>query len=110
MRMTVIIVFICITIINYTFAANGSAHFRHTNPDAPKSDISKVITGKVTDEDGLALPGVTVTLKGTTTVVGTDVNGAFRIEVPNDQAVLVFSFVGYGSKEVAVSGKFSFNR
>ncbi|MDO3628003.1 TonB-dependent receptor [Mucilaginibacter sp. BT774] len=105
MRMTVIIVFICITIINYTFAANGSAHFRHTNPDAPKSDISKVITGKVTDEDGLALPGVTVTLKGTTTVVGTDVNGAFRIEVPNDQAVLVFSFVGYGSKEVAVSGK-----
>jgi TonB-linked SusC/RagA family outer membrane protein len=105
MRMTVIIVFICITIINSTFAANDPAHLRHADPDVIKSVISKVITGKVTDENGSALPGVTVTLKGTTTVVGTDNNGAFRIEVPNDQAVLVFSFVGYASKEVSVSGK-----
>ena len=105
MRMTAIIVFICVTIINYTFAANGPAHLRHANPDELKSDVSKVITGKVTDEDGLALPGATVRLKGTTTVVGTDNTGAFRIEVPDDQAVLVFSFVGYGSKEVSVSGK-----
>jgi TonB-linked SusC/RagA family outer membrane protein len=70
-----------------------------------KTDAAKVITGKVTDESGAALPGVTVTIKGTTTAVGTDINGAFRIVVPDEQAVLVFSSVGYASKEVAVSGK-----
>ncbi|SEP24536.1 TonB-dependent receptor [Mucilaginibacter sp. OK283] len=103
MRMTVVIVFISITIISSAFADNGPVSVPYT--DVIKADVSKVITGKVTDETGLALPGVTVTLKGTTTAVGSDVNGVFRIEVPNDQAVLVFSFVGYVSREVTVSDK-----
>ncbi|MCS3732157.1 SusC/RagA family TonB-linked outer membrane protein [Mucilaginibacter dorajii] len=105
MRMTVIIVFISATIINCAFAANGLTHLQHTNSGVINSEASKVITGKVTDENGTGLPGVTVTLKGTTTAVGTDVSGAFRIEVPNDQSVLVFTFIGYASKEVSVSGK-----
>ena len=109
MRMTAIIVFICVTIINSTFAANGPANPPHSNSGESNSHAGNVITGKVTDDDGLALPGVTVTLKGTSTAVGTDVNGSFRIEVPNDQAVLVFSFVGFTSKEVAVSGKSTLN-
>ncbi len=104
-RRTAIIVFICVTIINSTFGAEGSAHLRHTNPNELKSIASKVITGKVTDENGLSLPGVTVKLKGTTNAVGTDSNGAFRIEVPDEQAVLIISFVGYYSKEIPVSGK-----
>jgi TonB-linked SusC/RagA family outer membrane protein len=103
MRMTVIIVFISITIISSAFAANAPAYLRYT--DVIEADVSKVITGKVTDENGLTLPGVTVTLKGTTNAVGTDVNGTFRIDVPNDQSVLVFTFVGYASKEVTVSDK-----
>ncbi len=103
--MAFMIVFICVAIVNCAFAANSSAHVRHTNPYAKKIAISKVITGKVTDEDGVALPGVTVTLKGTTTATGTDANGTYRIEVPNDQAVLVFSSIGYSSKEVPVSGQ-----
>jgi TonB-linked SusC/RagA family outer membrane protein len=107
MRMTAVIVFITIT--NYTFAANDPAKALHVAPGATKPQASKVITGKVTDESGAVLPGVTVTIKGTTTAVGTDINGAFRIEVPNEQAVLVFSSVGYASSEVAVSGKSSIN-
>jgi TonB-linked SusC/RagA family outer membrane protein len=105
MRMTVMIVFISITIISSTFAADNLAHLRYTDADVINSAISKVITGKVIDENGLPLPGVTVTLKGTTSAVGTDVNGAFKIEVPNNQAVLVFSFIGYASQEVSVSEK-----
>ena len=103
-RMTAIVVMI-FTTINYTFAANGPARFGHLSPDAVKSHLSKIITGKVTDEDGLPLPGVTVRIKGSSTAVGTDNTGAFSIEVPNEQSVLVFSFVGYVSKDVAVSGK-----
>lgn len=103
MRMTAVIVFITIT--NYTFAANVPAISWHLAHGITKPEAAKVITGKVTDESGVALPGVTVTIKGTTTAVGTDINGAFRIVVPDEQAVLVFSSVGYASKEVAVSGK-----
>jgi TonB-linked SusC/RagA family outer membrane protein len=103
MRMTAVIVFITIT--NYTFAANVPAISWHLAHGTTKPDAAKVITGKVTDDSGAALPGVTVTIKGTTTAVGTDINGAFRIVVPDEQAVLVFSSVGYASKEVAVSGK-----
>lgn len=97
-------VFTCLAIVNYSAAANISAHLRHITPEL-KPYLNKTITGKVTDEDGLPLPGVTVTLKGTTTIVGTDANGMFRIDVPDGQAVLVFSFIGYGSKEITVSDK-----
>lgn len=103
--MTFIMIFICVAVVNYSFAAKGPAHLRYTNSYAKKLAISKIITGKVTDETGLGLPGVTVRLKGTTTAVGTDSNGAFRIEVPNEEAVLIFSSVGYTSKEIPVAGK-----
>jgi TonB-linked SusC/RagA family outer membrane protein len=104
-RVAFMIAFTCLAIVKYSAAANISNHLRHTPLYESKSNLNKIITGKVTDENGLALPGVTVALKGTTTAVGTDNNGNFRIEVPNDQAVLVFSFVGYVSKEVTVLDK-----
>ena len=54
-----------------------------------------IVKGVVKDEKGESLPGVTVSLKGTTIGVSTDVNGAFTLSVPKrDQPVLVFSFVG----------------
>jgi Ca-activated chloride channel family protein len=62
---------------------------------------SRTITGKVTSaKDGSSLPGINVTLKGTTTGTRTDINGAYSITVPDNKAVLVFSFVGYVTKEV----------
>ena len=67
-----------------------------------KDGISKTIrdrrvTGVVTDSgDGLPLPGVNVTIKGSSTGVSTDANGAFAINIPNDGATLIFSFIGYG--------------
>ena len=59
------------------------------------------ITGTVTDESG-TLPGVNVTVKGATIGVITDTNGRYSINVPNENAVLVFSFVGYASQEIMV--------
>ncbi|WPV70043.1 TonB-dependent receptor [Chitinophaga sp. LS1] len=63
------------------------------------------ITGKVTDEKGQPLPGVSVQLKGTGTGVSTGTDGTFSINVPDQYAVLVFSYVGYGKQEVPVGGQ-----
>ncbi len=59
------------------------------------------ITGTVAD-NGDPLPGVNVTVKGTTIGVITDANGRYSINVPNTDAVLVFSFVGYQKQEQTV--------
>lgn len=60
------------------------------------------ITGTVTDvENGGAMPGVNVSLRGTTRGTITDAAGAFSLDVPSD-AVLIISFIGYKSQEVAV--------
>jgi TonB-linked SusC/RagA family outer membrane protein len=62
----------------------------------------KTITGKVTAEGEGPLPGVNVTVQGTTIGAITDLNGAFTIKVPNSASVLVFSSVGYTTKQVVV--------
>jgi TonB-linked SusC/RagA family outer membrane protein len=66
---------------------------------------AKEIKGKVTDETGSGLPGVTVTEKGTTNGGITDVNGQFSVNVKGDAAVLVFSFVGYAGIEEVVGSR-----
>lgn len=64
------------------------------------------IKGVVKDKTGQVLPGVTVLLKGTTAGVVTDADGQFRLEVPQGgETVLVFSFVGMKSQEVAYKGE-----
>src|SRR4030042_1810285 len=61
------------------------------------------ITGTVTDEQsGTPLAGATVQVKGTMQGSITDVSGKYSIEVPGPNSTLVFSFVGYGAKEVQV--------
>ncbi|GAB3640922.1 SusC/RagA family TonB-linked outer membrane protein [Spirosoma arcticum] len=60
------------------------------------------VTGKVTDEKGEGLPGVSVVVKGTTQGATTDGTGSFQLAVPNTRSTLVFSFVGYGSREIVV--------
>lgn len=65
-----------------------------------------VITGTVRDEKGVLLPGVSVVLKGSTLGVATDTEGKFILELPRqDNIVLVFSFVGMETKEVAYRGE-----
>jgi TonB-linked SusC/RagA family outer membrane protein len=67
------------------------------------------VRGKVTDETGAGLPGTNVLVKGSTTGTTTDSNGDYAIEVPQSDAVLVFSFIGYESQEVAVAGRTTIN-
>ncbi len=62
----------------------------------------KTIIGKVTDEQGYALPGVSIIVKGTTTGITTDIDGNYSIEVSIDAEILVFSFVGMKTQEVSI--------
>jgi TonB-linked SusC/RagA family outer membrane protein len=62
----------------------------------------KTITGKVTAEGEGPLPGVNVTVQGTTTGAITDLNGGYSIKVPGTASVIVFSSIGYTSKQVVV--------
>jgi TonB-linked SusC/RagA family outer membrane protein len=67
-----------------------------------------MVTGRVSDEQ-ISLPGVTVTVKGSTRGTTTDAEGSYRISVPNDKAVLVFSSVGFTSQEMVVGNRNSIN-
>lgn len=64
------------------------------------------ISGKVTSsEDGAALPGVNVVLKGTTNGTVTDVDGNFKLSVPADGGTLVISFIGMQTQEVSIGDR-----
>ena len=60
----------------------------------------RVVKGVVRDQSGAPLPGATVLLKGTTLGVATDVNGAYRLQIPQGNQILVFSLVGMKTQEI----------
>jgi TonB-linked SusC/RagA family outer membrane protein len=64
----------------------------------------RAVTGKVT-ADGDPLPGVAIRIKDTSQGTVTDVDGNYRLEVPSESAVLVFSFIGYTDKQVTVGNQ-----
>jgi len=68
-----------------------------------------IIKGKVTDDKGLALPGVSVQLKGKDVGATTDKDGAFTISVDDKNGTLVFSYVGFTPQEIALKGRSSVN-
>ncbi|TXK46106.1 TonB-dependent receptor [Pontibacter qinzhouensis] len=68
---------------------------------------SLTVTGKVQDENGFGLPGVTVLLKGTTTASPTDMEGNFALQVPDGNGTLVFSYIGFQTQEVQINNRTS---
>ena len=67
------------------------------------------VAGTVMDIDGNALPGVSVLIKGTAKGSLTNSEGKFNVIVENDEATLVFSFIGYETQEVPVNGQREIN-
>lgn len=74
-------------------------------PSAPVRPAEQPVSGTVTDEKGDGLPGVSISVKGTTRGTITDNAGKYTLNVPDGTVVLVFSFVGYLSQEVPLSGR-----
>lgn len=75
---------------------------------ASVSAQNMAVSGTVTDETGLGIPGATVFIKGTTIGTTTDVNGYYSLSSPSD-GILVFSFVGFQTQEIAVNGQATVN-
>ena len=77
--------------------------------DATSSQqANKKVTGKVTDQTGASLPGVSIVVKGTTTGIITDNSGNYTINAP-DNATLQFSFVGMKGQGIVVGNKTTIN-
>ena len=84
--------------------ANGYGNLLLKSPENRfKRNAAIDITGKVKNDNGEPLPGVTVMEKGTNNGTTTDATGSFSINVSSADAVLVLSYVGFKNKEVSVS-------
>ncbi|TKG95229.1 TonB-dependent receptor [Puteibacter caeruleilacunae] len=97
-----------------TFAADNSDSFKGKDDlnasyaeASVKASQTDKITGKVTDESGEPLPGVSVVIKGTTIGITTDFDGKYTLSVPEGSNTLVFSFVGMLQQEVVIDGQSS---
>ncbi|GAB3232516.1 TonB-dependent receptor [Algoriphagus aestuariicola] len=67
------------------------------------------VEGVITSSTGETMPGVNVLIKGTTTGTASDVDGNYSLSVPSSESVLVFSFIGYVTKEVTVGNASTLN-
>lgn len=67
------------------------------------------VTGRVTDEGGRGMPGVSILVKGTTNGTSTDPNGDYKLNVSDGAATLVFTFIGYVKQEILVGNKTNIN-
>ncbi len=74
-----------------------------------KSVAELTVKGRVTSEDGEPLIGVSVLEKGTNRGVITDINGDYSIQVTNENAILVFSYVGFTAREIPVRNASTLN-
>ncbi|WP_081912607.1 SusC/RagA family TonB-linked outer membrane protein [Salegentibacter sp. Hel_I_6] len=79
------------------------------NEAYPYAQNQNTVTGTVTDSNGLPLPGVTVQEKGTNNGAQTDFDGNYSITLGDQDAVLVFSFVGMETVEQPVDGQSTIN-
>ena len=87
---------------------------RGKESDSGRDDLflkqqSKTITGTVTDEKNVPLPGVTVLVPGTTVGTVTTVDGTFELKVPMNTESLTFSFIGLKTQEVQLNNQTSLN-
>lgn len=69
------------------------------------SIAQRTITGKVTDEEGEALIGVSILIEGTSTGTITDINGSYTLNVPDGSNVLIFSYTGFSAQNVEINNR-----
>lgn len=73
------------------------------------AQADKTVSGTVRDEHDRTLPGVSITVKGTSTGTTTDVNGQYSLKVKGGSGTLIFSFIGYASIEENINNRTTIN-
>ena len=93
--------------LDYKFSQNGYLVITEANGLLEEQIFQDVVNGTVIDsETGEALPGVNILVQGTTDMgTTTNIDGYFELAVPDLNQTLVFSYIGYNSKEVAIDGR-----
>ena len=66
---------------------------------------TRVITGKITDAGGIAVPNATILVKGTSTGTSTGPDGSFSLSIPSTAKVLIISSVGMTTAEVSIGNR-----
>jgi len=83
--------------------------FLYENEESSKpqvlANVDWSVKGTVTDEKGEKLPGVSITIKGTTRGTTTNANGDYEISVADGKGILVFSYIGYKPQEVLIDNR-----
>jgi TonB-dependent starch-binding outer membrane protein SusC len=109
-----LILFICF--VTPSFSDNGTELKTAINHEVGLNDEmsealqqTKTITGKVIDEDGVTLPGVSVVVKGTTSGTVTDIDGKYSLNVSASAKTLVFSFIGMTTQEISIGTQTQIN-
>ena len=96
----------CLRGTGLTYEINGKTIIIRKESPKEENQKMKTVTGKVTDERGEVLPGVTIMIKGTALGTATDADGNYKLNVPVEgEQVLSFSFVGMKTREIAVADK-----
>lgn len=90
--------FICICI----FLIAGAYVEMYAGTSGIQQQNKRTVTGLVTDSYGEVMPGVTISIRGTSQGVITNPDGEYSITVPSDTCTLRFSFIGYKTEEVVV--------
>ncbi|MEX2593937.1 MAG: TonB-dependent receptor [Anditalea sp.] len=79
-------------------------HAKKSDKDQMVSDVDVTVTGTVTDTNGEPIPGVTVSVPGTTIGTATDLDGKYVLSVP-EGTTLAFSFIGFETRSIAVGDR-----
>ncbi len=95
--------------VRYKVLGRQIALYDRSEMEPFMAEQGKKVSGKVTDNSGSPLPGVSVVIKGSSIGVTTDMDGNFNLTSTPENATLIFSFVGMKSKEIAVGGRNEFN-
>ncbi|HMI60240.1 MAG TPA: carboxypeptidase-like regulatory domain-containing protein, partial [Puia sp.] len=83
------------------FAAGGFVVL----PGAASAQVSREVTGRVTDSAGASLGGVSVGIRGSKRGATTDSTGSFSLKVPSGNVTLTFSMVGFQDQQVPLNGR-----
>ncbi len=114
-KITVLSFILSFCFVPNSYSSNGSDFDMNSETEindeisGTSANQQKTITGKVVDESGISLPGVSVIVKGSTVGTITDADGKYSINVPASGKVLLYTFIGMNSQEIEIGNMTQIN-